>query len=358
MKYRTIFATLLQNVLYFCIMKKIYFALSFLVFALFVWSCKQNGEQQNATISTGNKDIDAISSKINENPNDASLYAKRAELYYGANSYELAINDMASAMKIDSNNIDYHLLLSDIYMESLQSRLALATLERAVKLNPDKISTLLKLSELQLILQFHNESMETVNKILYRDPSNADAFVLMGMNFKETGDTTKAIVAFKKAAKLNSELTDAWLNVAMLKGAKNESDAIDYFNTAIRLDSTNTAILHAKAHYLQTKGLADEALAIYRQIGILDPHYKDAFFNSALIYIDKDSLDKALELLNITTEITNIFPKAYYYRGYIFEKKKDLESARKNYQQAASMSPAYKEARDAADRLTKLLKNK
>ena len=322
-----------------------------------IFGCKQNNDNSNnATISTGNKDIDAISSKIKENPKDASLYAKRAELYFGADAYELAVADMASAMKIDSNNIDYHILLSDIYMESLQSRLALQTMERAVSLNPDKISSLLKLSELQLILQFHNESMETVNKILYRDHMNAEAFMLMGMNFKETGDTTKAIVAFKKAANLKSELTDAWLNVAMLKGAKNEKDAIDYFNTAIRLDSTNAAILHAKAHYLQTKGQADEALTIYRQIGILDPRYKDAFFNSALIYIDKDSLDKALELLNITTEISAIFPKAYFYRGYIFERKKDLESARKNYQQAASMSPTYKEAREAADRLAKILK--
>ena len=82
--------------------------------------------------------------------------------------------------------------------------------------------------------------------------------------------------------------------------------------------------------------------------------YKDAFFNSALIYIEKDSLDKALELLNITTEITAIYPKAYYYRGYIFERKKDYESARKNYQQAASMSPSYKEAQEAVDRLKKL----
>ena len=54
-------------------------------------------------------------------------------------------------------------------------------------------------------------------------------------------------MAFKKATNLKSELTDAWLNVAMLKGAKNEKDALDYFNTAIRLDSTNAAILHAKA---------------------------------------------------------------------------------------------------------------
>ncbi len=315
--------------------------------------CKPNASTP-AKSTTGNSSIDALSEQINANPKSPGLYAKRAEAYYGADAYDLAIADMASAMKLDSNNIDYHLLLADIYLEALQSRLALKTMERAVSLNPDKISTLLKLAEMQLILQFHNESMETVNRILYRDPLNADAFVLMGINFKETGDTTKAIVAFKKATNLKSELTDAWLNVAMLKGAKNEKDALDYFNTAIRLDSTNAAILHAKAHYLQTLNQPDAALAIYRQIGILDPHYKDAFFNSALIYIEKDSLDKALELLNITTEITSIYPKAYYYRGYIFERKKDLESARKNYQQAASMSPGYKEAREAVDRLNKL----
>jgi tetratricopeptide (TPR) repeat protein len=325
-----------------------------LIVVLFVGlGCKPNASTPEKN-STGNSSIDALSEQIKANPKSASLYAKRAEAYYGADAYDLAIADMASAMKLDSNNIDYHILLADIYVESLQSRLALKTMERAVSLNPDKIPTLLKYAEMQLILQFHNESMETINKILFRDPLNADAFVLMGINFKETGDTTKAIVAFKKATNLKSELTDAWLNVALLKGAKNEKDALDYFNTAIRLDSTNAAILHAKAHYLQTLNQPDEALAIYRQIGILDPHYKDAFFNSALIYIEKDSLDKALELLNITTEITAIYPKAYYYRGYIFERKKDYESARKNYQQAASMSPSYKEAQEAVDRLKKL----
>jgi len=328
-----------------------------LLIVTLVIACK-NESKVSEENKTGDPAIDALTEKIIASPQNAQLYFERAKLLYEKDAYDLAIQDMASAMKIDSNNLGFHHLLADIYMDANQSRLALRTMERATDLYPDSINTLLKLSEFQLILQFYNESMTTINKILAKDPLNAEAFLMMGINFKEVGEDAKAIAAFKRATALDSKLTDAWLNLAQLKGKSSEKEALNYFETAIRIDTANMELRNAKAFYLQEKGKYKEALEGYREIIGIDPRYVTAFFNSGIIYLNMDSLAQANKNFEIVTEIQPIYPEAYYYKGIILEKEKKPEEAKKMYSKAANMRPTYQEANDALERLKKLTEPK
>ena len=64
---------------------------------------------------TGVLSIDNLTDQIAQNPENPKLYAARAEAFYNNEGYDYAIVDMATAMKIDSTNADYHHLLSEIY---------------------------------------------------------------------------------------------------------------------------------------------------------------------------------------------------------------------------------------------------
>ena len=86
-------------------------------------------------------------------------------------------------------------------------------MERAVALYPQRIATLLKLSEVQLILKQHNTALETIDRILRIDPQNPEAYFMFGMIFKEMGDTARAVNSFQEAVELDADLIDAWINL-------------------------------------------------------------------------------------------------------------------------------------------------
>lgn len=158
--------------------------ITYLVVSL-AFACQPNESKEVATTRTGYPDIDNINQKLLDNPNDPTLYAARAALYYDYDGFDNAIKDLQKALSIDSTNVEYLHLLADVYLDYFKSRLALETMEKAAMLHPENILTLLKLSEFQLILTQHDAAMRTVDQILKKDPQNAEAYFMMGMTFKE-----------------------------------------------------------------------------------------------------------------------------------------------------------------------------
>ena len=334
-------------------MKKLIFFL--FVGTFIVFSCKNDSQPEAPKFSqTGNPQIDALTEQIFKDPKNANLYFKRAQLCYkmGAQGgYDIAIQDMKYALSLDSTNIGFHHFLSDVYMDYAQSRLAVTTMERAAALAPDSIPTLLKLTETYLITKQYGLTVATIDKVLKRDPQNADAYFLMGMCFKEKNDEAQAIVAFQKSADLDSDNKDAFIELGKLYTTKGNPLALKYLDNALLIDSLDFNAMMAKAYYYQTKNQLNEAIAEYKRILSHDPRYEVALFNLGLMYMDKDSLDKAFTHFDIVIKESPTFYKAYYYRGFIHEKRGEKELAIKNYKQALEFKSDYANAIDGLKRL-------
>lgn len=288
---------------------------------------------------------------LKENPNDPELWVARAQAFYERDGYDEAISDMSNAMKLDSTNAEYHHLLADIYMDYYKSRMALSTMQRAAVLHPTRIPTLLKLSELQAILAFHKESMETLDKIMRVDPQNPDAFLMFGINYTAIGDTARAIGAYQKAVQLDPEMVDAWIQLARLRAARNEPNAIQFFDAAIKVAPEDVTPLMVKADYLWEKEELEKAIAVYEEVISLDNSYEDAYYNIGLIYLQMDNLEKAYENFDITVKMNPLYFKAFYYRGLTSEKMGNLEAALADYDQSMRMAPGFEKASEAHEKL-------
>ncbi|MFK7933084.1 MAG: tetratricopeptide repeat protein [Saprospiraceae bacterium] len=323
------------------------------------WLCFSCGDSEAAIANetaarnaTGNPAIDGLTKQIAATPNDAGLYGARGQLFYDNEGFDEAIADLTKAIRLDSTNADYYHVLADVYLDYSRSRLALKTMEAAGKQFPQRIPTLLKLSEFQLILQKSNESLKTVDRILKIDPQSGDAFFLMGMNFKEKKDIERAINSFQTAVENDPDLVDAWLNLGRLFAERNNPIAEQYFNSALRVDSTSIEALHSKAFYLgNTKDDLDGALDLYRKIAIIDPHYEEAYFNSGLLLLDKNDVPEARKQFDLTVKSSPTHIRGYYYRGLAAELAGDTEAAKADYQQALQMYPEYEEAQNRLDNL-------
>lgn len=301
--------------------------------------------------STGNPAIDGLSAEIRKSPQDASLYAARGELFYENQGFDEAIRDLTAAVKLDSLQPAYFHLLADAYLDYFKSRQALGVLKEAVERFPEDIPTLLKLSEYYLILKQHEESMKVIDRIMRIDPQNAEGYFMFGMNFKERGDTTRAINSFQKAVENDADLVDAWINLGQLHTAIGSPLAERYFDNAVRVDPKNITALHAQAAYLSEIDDLDGALGVYRKIVLIDQYYDEAFFNSGLLYLDLDSMAKAEEQFDLATKASPTHIRAYYYRGVSKELQGRPAAALQDYEQALRMAPGYAAAQEAVERL-------
>ena len=335
-------------------MKKLIILLITSIFIVF--ACKNEPKRAAAPqfSKTGNPQIDALTEQIFKDPKNANLYYQRAQLFKknGAQGgYDVAIEDMKYALSLDSTNIDYHHFLADVYMDYAQSRLAGATMERAAALAPTRIPTQLKLTETYLITKQYGLALATVDKILKQDPQNSDAYFLLGMVFKEQNDEARAINAFQKAVDLDSDNKDAFIELGKLFTNKGNPLALKYFDNALLIDSLDFNAMMAKAFYFQTKNQVSDAITEYKKILAHNPRYEFALFNLGLMYLDKDSLDQANNHFNIVLKESPTFYKAYYYRGFIAEKRGNKEDALKNYKQALEFNSAYDKALEGVKRL-------
>ncbi len=303
---------------------------------------------------SGNPAIDALTAKILEEPLEADLYAQRGALWYENEGYDQAIDDLRKAISLDSSQAMYQHLLADVFLDYFQSRKALETMERAARQFPEQIPTLLKLSEFQLILKQYEASLRTIDRILRVDPNEPEAYFMMGMNFKETGDTARAINSFQEAVELDPRLIDGWIFLGQLQAAVGNAIAERYFDTALELRPEYIPAIHAKADYLREQDRLPEAISTYARITPIDPQYADAYFNSGLLYMELDSVEAAYRQFDMCLQVEPTHVRAYFFRGLAAEMMDRQASARADYEQALRLAPDYEEARSALRQLQAL----
>ena len=311
-------------------------------------ACKEKPADTTIDIgTTGNAAIDALTERIKDNPADPNLFIQRAQLFYENQAYDQAIQDLAQVMKLDSVNLKAHHLLADVYLDHNQSQLAIKTLQRASVLYPDSINTKLKLSEFQLIVKQYEAAMNTLADIMRIRPGDPEALFMLGMVYRDQGKTEQAIGAFQSAVERNPDMSEAWVILGDLMDRTNNPLALQYFDNAIRVDPNNVAALHAKAYYLQNNERMDEAIAIYQQIHKINPQYPEAYLNTAILQLYRDSIDAAMKELNILKEIDPTNAAAWFYIGKAHQFRKEMTEAKAAYEQALRLDPDYAQAKDA-----------
>ena len=178
--------------------------------------CKNEPATEPAKTVLDNPVLLELNKAIEANPGVADLYYRRAQFYREKKGYDEAIADLASAMKIDSLRPPYYSLLADVYLEYFQSRMALMTLQKASGLFPDSLSVLMKLADLEMTLKKPDAAMQTLQRIVTKDPQHAEARILMGMALEESKDPARALLAYRKATELDPYLIDGWIKAGVL----------------------------------------------------------------------------------------------------------------------------------------------
>jgi tetratricopeptide (TPR) repeat protein len=196
--------------------------------------------------------------------------------------------------------------------------------------------------------------------------NNAEIYFIKGLNLKEMGDTTRAIAAFQKAVTVKSDFYDAYIQLGLLNSKKPSQLAAQYFDNAIRIDSSSEEAYYDKAKFFQDRGdvffdknqdaSANEnytkAKEVYHELIAKNPQYETAYFNLGFIYVRQDSLDKAYRMFDFTIKVKPAYAEAYYYRGLVSEDRGNSDQAAADFRQAISLRPDFELAKKELELLT------
>lgn len=305
-------------------------------------SCSKDSEAEgeHKEISTGIPEVDKISRLLAKNPKDDQLYYQRAEAYYNAELYDLSAEDASRAIELDSSQWEYYHLLADAQLDGLQSKEALETLEKYISINPNRIPSLLKLSEFQFILKKYDEALRTIDIIVRQSPQEGEAYYMLGQIYSEMGDTVKSINSYQTSVEMNASNPDAWLSIGNLLTAQGNRQAFRYFDNGLSVTPGYIPLLTSKGYALQLFGQYEAAIDVFDQIISQSPQDPTAHYNKGVVYFKQanyEQADKSFFRAQKSDPSNYLF---YLNRGFALEKLSRNEEALSEYENAKRLGGA------------------
>lgn len=321
---------------------------------LFSASCKQHTtkklESTNPVYESA--EVKPLTDKLLAEPDNAALYFQRGLILHKMQNDTLAINDFKKAASLDSTKAEYFSAVGDLLFEHKDINGSLPWIQHAIKLNPQDTKAHLKIAKMLVYTKDFPKAFAEINEVLRKNAMVPEGYFLKGMIYKDLKDTTKAISSFQTAIQVDPKYKDAIIQLGTIYSLKNNPLALEYFDNAFKVDTTDVFPIYAKGMFYQNQNKYEEAKAQYHDCIIRNTDYQDAYFSTGWILMHQDSLEKAWRQFDLVTKLDLTNYKAYYNRGLCKEMMGKKDEALSDYKQALSFNKDYKEASDGIKRLS------
>jgi len=227
---------------------------------------------------------------VREDPANPALRVAIARGYLHQGLVDQAIQQGLEALKLDENNIDALMLLSEAYLEKGDEEQAIAHLERIVELNRDNpfadIDPRMNfvyydLGELYYKRGEYEKAIEALKGALKVDRTDADARYLLALTYQAQGDHQLAVREFQKALRYVPDFAEAY------QGLKASYEAL----------GMTTEAAYAEAMVAFAQGAYEEAARQLEAVLQEAPDYAPAYLGLGLTYEKLGQKEKAVSAL-------------------------------------------------------------
>jgi tetratricopeptide (TPR) repeat protein len=321
-------------------------------------NCHSTGSAKKGADTTtvqniNNPQIKDLTEKIAADSTNPNNYISRANVYMTLKNYRAAYKDLLKATSFDSTKANYFALMGIACMKGNFIAGDIDPFNKALKLDPTNKEIRFSLAQSYFYLRDYQNSLTQLHLLLDQDRKYYQAFFFEGMNFKELGDTAKAISSLQNAVQANPDYYDAYMQLGLLCSDKQNRLAPQYFDDALRIDTNSTEAYYGKAKYYQDVNQDANAKKTYRELIKKDAFNEHAYFNIGFIYLTEDSTMLAYRYFNYATQVKTQYAEAYYYRGLCQELLGNHREALSDIDQAISLKPNFTEAQETYEKLSK-----
>ncbi|MBR4738972.1 MAG: tetratricopeptide repeat protein [Bacteroidales bacterium] len=249
--------------------------------ALALVGCKQGSTDFDNL--TDSEKLEILDIRLERHPKDAEALADRATVLFNLGRTNEALADINKAVSLAPDKVDYRLQQADLYFASGNVENSYKALAEAERLDPESNEVQLKMGEVTFYSRDYDRSLKCLTNVTEREPDNRTALFMKGFIYKEMGDTASAVTLFRRVCDLYPDYAPAFEELGVLYATRNNPLALEYLQTAIRIDPNNTNTRYALAMYHQENGDMEQAEALYRNILDLNPNSADAWHNLGYI---------------------------------------------------------------------------
>lgn len=323
-----------------------------LLLAALLTVCACHNTKIDDTMS--NEDIlKVLDIKIHRHPKDDALLYQRAQIYMEMHRTNEAISDLTRAISINPKEFDYHMLLGDAYLANGDPDHSYGSLENALALKPNSLEAQLKLGEIAYISKDFDRAMDHLGKVTAKDPNNRTALYMKASIYKETQDTSNAIILFRKVADLYPDFAPVFEELGILYAFHHDPIAFEYLNTAMRLDPNNTNILYNAANiYQEDFNQVDKAEELYKQLLDIDANNKYAWHNRGYIQaFTYGDYPLAVDYFTKAIQCDSSYIEAWTNRGNAYYLMGDRKHAAEDFRAAIDLDHTFQPAIDGMNRI-------
>ncbi len=233
------------------------------------------------------------------------------------------------------NHVDANHLLGVLAHQVGNHDVAIAYIEKAIKLNPKNPDFYSNLGEAYRLGGQLPEAIGNYQKSLKLQPQNGKTHYNLGNALQAQGSTDRAIAHYQKAIELMPNLAQAHHNLGFLLNQKGEvNQAIAAYREAIRINPNYVKALNSLGNVLQTSGQILESLEIYMRALEIAPDSPEIYNDLGNGLQANYDFDRAISVYQKAIALKPDFAEAYYNLGNAYTIRSRAEEAEACYRQA------------------------
>lgn len=314
----------------------------FLILVLIGIGCHRNQKAAFDAPAYHNPLVAPLTAAIMQNPDSAELYYQRSEALDQVHSPDLAQMDLEKAVSLDPSNLKYLYALGEINVRLQKANEAIAVLNKLIEKAPHSGPGILLLSQAYLLKQQPDKAMQEINIILSSDSTYPGALYALAKVQLVQKDTQKAIRTLQKALSLRDDDYSASLLLANTFADKHNTNAILQYRKTFDIDTSDVSPLVALGQFYEKEKKVKAAKSTYYECLLKDPDCTAALLNMGVIFMQEDSVNKALRQFQTAIKTQPNSADAYYQAGLCFERLHQKDSARSYFSQALVFAPSDK----------------
>jgi len=292
---------------------------------------------------------------IEQYPDKAEYYFRRAKFYLAANKELLAATDINKAVELDSTKANYFFLKASILDLQGDYKKGLLAAQKAEKLGVQEIRLQKLLGKMLVLNQKMPQALPYLEKAQKIFPKDSQIYYYQGLIHSANKDTLRAVDNFGKALQIEPRyeavfiaLTDLFVQLNMPK------KALEYAQNGIHRIPKSALLYYKSAKIYLRESKKIQAQDYLQRTLRADSTFWQASFELYRIYSQQKDLKTAARYLEKALREKPDITNGFLQLAWIYETQyKDFGAALKAYQKAQKSDPKNTHIDLAIERINK-----
>lgn len=257
-----------------------------------------------------------FSHAINLDASCSQAYFGRGNAYGHKNDYQSAINDLNRAIELDDQYVKAYMARGSIYQDKKEFELALADLDQALNLDAQYAKAYFSRGQIYYEKKDFNRAVHDFNKAQELNLDQRELNIYLGLSYNATKQFDKAIQTFSNI--LDDKINDK------------QREATSTYQVFTKDLDVISGYLYRGIAYLNNREF-DKAIDDLELVTNIKPKHTEAFCYLGKCYLNKSELTEALNKFTHAISLDSNYIEAYYLRGLTYRKMTNLEKAKEDF---------------------------